>query len=140
MSGKLPSWCCPYCGKSVGWIGRALAWFLGTRIHDCDHNLVKPPPREPKPDVERRYNTHIPTGYNSDTMYCGKTRAEMDDNDATVNNMYISTLQYAGPLEARRSMDFWANIATCAACKAAYTKSSATPGWVEPAKFEGDAP
>jgi hypothetical protein len=49
MKYKLPlyqqyaSWQCPYCGKGVGYIGRALAWFFGTRIHGCDFSNIVPP-------------------------------------------------------------------------------------------------
>lgn len=33
---RYQSWRCPFCGKSVGWIGRAFAWLFGTQIHGCD--------------------------------------------------------------------------------------------------------
>lgn len=36
-----PSWCCPYCGRAVGWIGRAIAWLLGVDTHGCDFSNVK---------------------------------------------------------------------------------------------------
>lgn len=44
---QYPGWCCPYCGKPVGYVGRALAWFFGTRIHDCDGSNAFPDYPEP---------------------------------------------------------------------------------------------
>jgi len=38
---EYPSHCCPYCGKEVGWVGRALAVVFGTRFHGCDFSNVK---------------------------------------------------------------------------------------------------
>ncbi len=38
---NLPAWCCPYCGKPVGYLGRALAKVFGTSFHGCDGSLVK---------------------------------------------------------------------------------------------------
>lgn len=39
---QYPSWCCRYCGKPVGWIGRAIAWLVGTGFHDCDFSNTTP--------------------------------------------------------------------------------------------------
>lgn len=36
----LPAWCCPYCGKPVGYLGRAWAWIVGVGIHGCDFALL----------------------------------------------------------------------------------------------------
>lgn len=30
-----PSWCCPYCGLDVGYLGNWLSKLFGTQIHDC---------------------------------------------------------------------------------------------------------
>jgi hypothetical protein len=40
---RLSSDCCPYCNKPVGYIGRALAWVFGTRIHGCDFSNTDTP-------------------------------------------------------------------------------------------------
>ena len=37
---QYPTYCCPYCGKEVGYIGRLFAWFFGTRIHHCSFENV----------------------------------------------------------------------------------------------------
>lgn len=38
-----PGYCCPYCLKPVGYVGRFFAWFFGTRFHNCDFsNVAKP--------------------------------------------------------------------------------------------------
>jgi hypothetical protein len=39
---KYKSYCCPYCGKVVGYTGRILAYLFGTRIHRCNFSNVKP--------------------------------------------------------------------------------------------------
>jgi hypothetical protein len=38
---QVPAHCCPYCKKEVGYLGRAIAWLLGTRFHGCDFSNVK---------------------------------------------------------------------------------------------------
>lgn len=38
---NLPTWICPYCGKPVGYLGRAWAWLVGVRVHGCDFSLYK---------------------------------------------------------------------------------------------------
>ncbi|MBZ9759469.1 hypothetical protein LB553_01020 [Mesorhizobium sp. CA8] len=43
MSEKRPADFCPYCNKHVGYVGRALAWFFGTRIHGCDFSNTDSP-------------------------------------------------------------------------------------------------
>lgn len=37
----VPEWCCPYCGKPVGYLGRFWAWLVGVGIHDCDFSVYK---------------------------------------------------------------------------------------------------
>lgn len=37
----VPAHCCPYCKKEVGYLGRALAWLLGTSFHGCDQSNVR---------------------------------------------------------------------------------------------------
>jgi len=39
---KYKSYCCPYCGKVVGYIGRILAYLFGTKIHRCNCSNIKP--------------------------------------------------------------------------------------------------
>lgn len=38
---KLPGWCCPYCGKPVGYLGCLLAKIMGVRIHGCDFSVYR---------------------------------------------------------------------------------------------------
>lgn len=38
---KYKKYCCPYCGKVVGYTGRILAYLFGTRIHRCTFSNVK---------------------------------------------------------------------------------------------------
>lgn len=37
---NVPNYCCPYCTKPVGYLGRGLAWLFGTKIHRCDFSNV----------------------------------------------------------------------------------------------------
>lgn len=30
-----PSYCCPWCGAAVGYLGRGISWLVGTRTHGC---------------------------------------------------------------------------------------------------------
>lgn len=36
----MPAHYCPFCKKPVGYVGRVLAWFFGTKIHGCDFTNV----------------------------------------------------------------------------------------------------
>lgn len=38
---EYPAWCCPYCGAQVGYIGRFIAWLVGTGFHGCDFSNVE---------------------------------------------------------------------------------------------------
>lgn len=38
---EYPKYCCPYCGKPVGYLGRAIAWLVGTSWHDCDNSNIR---------------------------------------------------------------------------------------------------
>lgn len=40
---QYPGYCCPYCGECVGYIGRALDWLFGVRMHGCTFSNVKQP-------------------------------------------------------------------------------------------------
>lgn len=37
----LPGWCCPHCGKPVGYLGRFWAALVGVGIHGCDLSIYK---------------------------------------------------------------------------------------------------
>lgn len=36
-----PKYCCPACGKPVGYLGRVLAYIMGYGWHDCDFRNVR---------------------------------------------------------------------------------------------------
>lgn len=57
---ELPKWMCPYCGKTVGYVGNFLAKVFGTRIHSCDSSNVVEPPKPQEPAIKLAVAEKIP--------------------------------------------------------------------------------
>lgn len=38
---SIPNYCCPYCGKEVGYLGNWLAKLFGTQLHGCDFAISR---------------------------------------------------------------------------------------------------